>query len=84
MKEVQATTFDEIVEEFSKHPKQELLPSDMAYKLRFGWEIKNPPVRVVIRLAHVHQWTAELLDMCRDEAGRERMRKLIESKAWPE
>lgn len=84
MKEVLATTFDEIIDEFRKYPKQNLLPADMPFKLRAGWRIEKPAVVVTIKIANIRRWSPELLDLFRDEGGRERMRKLIEKRAWPE
>jgi len=84
MKEVTATTFDEIVDEFRKYPKQRILPADMPFKLRAGWRIENPEVIVTIRIATIRRWSSELLDLFKDEGGRERIRKLIEKRAWPE
>jgi hypothetical protein len=37
-----------------------------------------------VRAGLIRRWTAELIDIWKDDGGRERMRKLIEKRAWPE
>ena len=83
MKKIEATNLDEIVAAFAAHPKQEIFPADMPYKLRFGWKIKNPELMVFVRLSHIQCWTKDLLDMCASEDGRRKMQKLIAEQAWP-
>ena len=82
MKEIEATSLEEVARIFGEHPKQKIFASDMPYALRFGWEIKNPELRITIRLANIKQWPQDLLKMCEDEEGRENMRRLLETKAW--
>lgn len=84
MKEFVATTFDEIIDEFRKYPKQRVLCVDATSKLRASWTTENADVLVTVRAGLIRRWTPELVDIWKDEGGRERMRKVIEKRAWPE
>jgi hypothetical protein len=82
MTEHQVERLDKLVEIFKQYPKQELYTDDLPNKLRLGWKIMNPWLRVTIRLSTMSCWPKSILKLCGTQEGREAFNKLLQKSIW--